>query len=88
MNFSTVTTISATSNALSFQHPVSVPTAYFYRVRAFFPCANGFGPNSVSVRIVLSPVTAPANPNVGAQLICAPMWMAMPAGGVAANWAG
>jgi uncharacterized repeat protein (TIGR01451 family) len=65
-DFATVTTFNTTSTSFDFQHPASTPTAFFYRVRAFIPCANAFGPNSVSVRIVLSPVTTPANPNVSA----------------------
>jgi len=66
VNFTNPTTLSTTTTSMSFSHPVAVPTAFFYRVRAFIPCANAFGPNSVSVRIVLSPVTALSNPNVSA----------------------
>src|SRR5207237_9728328 len=67
-NFAPATTSTFTVNgtSMSFQHPVTVPTAFYYRVRAFIGCANAFGPNSSPIRIVLAPVTAPANPNVSA----------------------
>ncbi|HEY8183201.1 MAG TPA: hypothetical protein VII32_13255, partial [Thermoanaerobaculia bacterium] len=51
------------SNTVHFQHSVNVPTAFYYRVRAFLPCANGFTAYSVVVRVVLAPVVAPTNPN-------------------------
>src|SRR5262249_24914680 len=61
----TFTTPSANTNSVSDQQTVRATTALVYRVRAFVPCANGLGPNPVSVRIVLSPVTVPSIPNVG-----------------------
>jgi len=63
-NFVNFTTQSTTNTKIRYQHAVTEPTAFYYRVRAFFPCANGFGPNSVTVRVVLAPLTSPANPNV------------------------
>jgi len=60
------TTRTTTGTSLDYQHPVMTPTAFYYRVRGFFPCANGFGPDSVTVRIVLAPITALINPNVSA----------------------
>ncbi|HUK33020.1 MAG TPA: DUF11 domain-containing protein [Vicinamibacterales bacterium] len=63
-SFTNATTQSTTGTTLHFQHPATTPTAFYYRVRVFIPCANAFGPNSVVVRIVLSPVTSPSNPNV------------------------
>jgi uncharacterized repeat protein (TIGR01451 family) len=67
-NFATAATQTFTVNgtSMSFQHSVTVPTAFYYRVRAFIGCANAFGPYSTTVRIVLGPVTAPNNPNVSA----------------------
>jgi uncharacterized repeat protein (TIGR01451 family) len=52
----------STTSAL-FQHTVTVPTAFFYRVRAFIPCRNSFGPNSETMRIVLALVPSPTAPN-------------------------
>lgn len=66
VNFANLTTQSTTKTQLRFQHPVKTPTAFYYRVRAFFVCANAFGSNSVTVRVVLAPITAPGNPNVSA----------------------
>ncbi|HUK34886.1 MAG TPA: right-handed parallel beta-helix repeat-containing protein, partial [Vicinamibacterales bacterium] len=62
--FTNATTQTTTGTALQFQHPVTTPTAFYYRVRGFIDCANAFGHNSVVVRIVLAPITSPGNPNV------------------------
>lgn len=60
------TTQTTTSNSVHFQHSVNTPTAFYYRVRALIPCANGFTAFSVTVRIVLAPIVAPTNPNISA----------------------
>jgi uncharacterized repeat protein (TIGR01451 family) len=58
------TTQSTTGNTIHYQHSVNAPTAFYYRVRAFLPCANGFTVYSVVVRVVLAPIVAPTNPNI------------------------
>jgi uncharacterized repeat protein (TIGR01451 family) len=56
-------TQTVTTTSVSFQHTVAVPTAFFYRVRAFIPCSNSFGPYSETMRIVLALVPSPTAPN-------------------------
>ena len=56
-------TQTVTTTSVSFQHTVTVPTAFFYRVRAFIPCTNSFGPYSETMRIVLALVPPPTAPN-------------------------
>ncbi|MEK6371860.1 MAG: hypothetical protein AABO58_04115 [Acidobacteriota bacterium] len=63
INFATVTTTSLAGTGVNFQHTAFTPTAYYYRVRAFLPCAGHFGAYSPSVRIVITPVPAPNDPN-------------------------
>jgi uncharacterized repeat protein (TIGR01451 family) len=58
------TTQSTTATSLHFLHTVTNTTAFYYRVRAFLPCLNGFTTNSVTVRVVIAPVIVPTNPNV------------------------
>jgi uncharacterized repeat protein (TIGR01451 family) len=57
------TTQTVTTTSVLFQHTVTVPTAFFYRVRAFIPCSNSFGPYSETMRIVLALVPSPTAPN-------------------------
>jgi len=59
----TVLTQSVTTNIVHYVHSVTVPTAFYYRVRAIYAC--GPGANSVTVRVVLAPAIAPTNPNIG-----------------------
>lgn len=67
VNFSAPTTQTVTSTTVSFSHSVTTTTAYFYRVRAFDPCANGYSANSITVRVVLTPLSiVSTNPNVAA----------------------
>jgi len=54
-------TVNGTS--VQFQHTVTAPTPFFYRVRAFVSCLNGFGPNSLTVRVVLDLIPPPDTPN-------------------------
>lgn len=63
INFATVTTTSLAGTGVNFQHTAFTPTAYYYRVRAFLPCAGHFGAYSPSVRVVITPVPAPNDPN-------------------------
>jgi uncharacterized repeat protein (TIGR01451 family) len=61
-NFTTLSagfpkTVTATS--LQFQHSVTIATAFYYRVRAFSACGQKFGPNSATVRVVITPVPPP-----------------------------
>ncbi|MDQ6800978.1 MAG: hypothetical protein M3041_09095 [Acidobacteriota bacterium] len=60
----TTNTQTTMSNTVRFQHTINTPTAFYYRVRAFLPCANGFTAYSVIVRVVLAPFVAPTNPNI------------------------
>ena len=60
----TFTTQTVTTNSAHYLHSVSVPTAFYYRVRAIYAC--GTGANSVTVRVVLAPAVVLTNPNVGA----------------------
>jgi uncharacterized repeat protein (TIGR01451 family) len=63
-NFGATSTTSqtVTTTTVHFQHLVTGTKAYYYRVRAVFPC--GTTSNSVVVRVVLAPFTPPTNPNV------------------------
>ena len=58
----TTTTQSVTVPRIHVVHIVTQPTAFYYRVRAIFSC--GPGAYSVTVHVVLAPLTAPENPNV------------------------
>jgi uncharacterized repeat protein (TIGR01451 family) len=55
--------VPTTETRAAFRHIVTTPTPFFYRVRAFFPCAGKLGPNSVAARIVITIPPAPDDPN-------------------------
>ena len=62
-NFTVKTTSSLTGTSLTFQHTATVPTAYYYRARAFLPCIGKLGPNSSTSRVVINPPPSPNDPN-------------------------
>jgi uncharacterized repeat protein (TIGR01451 family) len=55
-------TIAVNGLSHTFQHEVSSPTAFFYRVRAFTDCLTEAGPNSLTVRVVILPLPAQGEP--------------------------
>lgn len=65
-NFSTnLTTQTVSTNKAHFQHSVNTTTGFYYRVSAFYACANRFGATSPTVRVVITFFTIPpSNPNV------------------------
>ncbi len=64
-DFTPATTRTANAPPAHFVHNVNSATAFYYRVRSFIPCANGFSANSLTVRVVLTPLSVVSNnPNV------------------------
>ncbi len=55
--FSDARTIPLTDILVTFQHEVTEPTRYFYRVRSMSSCGLGFGPFSDAASIVVLPTT-------------------------------
>jgi uncharacterized repeat protein (TIGR01451 family) len=61
---SLTTTQVTTASTLHFQHSVTSPTGFYYRVRAFLGCATAFTANSFVMRVVVAPRVSPTNPNL------------------------
>lgn len=53
-SFSGATTTAVTGTSLTFQHAVSKPTPFFYRVRGFSTCQQKFGEYSDVARVVVT----------------------------------
>lgn len=63
-DFSTnVITRTVTGNAAAFQHTATVPTGYYYRIRAIADCSNAPSAFSLIVRVVVVPPPPATQPN-------------------------
>ena len=62
--FTNATTTSTTSTSASFTRTAAQSAqSFFYRVRAFSPCAQAFGPNSTTLRVIIVPLPPKDDPN-------------------------
>lgn len=64
-NFAGATTRPSSDILLSYQHDVTKPTRYYYRVRSLSSCELGWGPYSEAATIVVQPIVGQTGDQAG-----------------------
>lgn len=65
-DFNNQQTFTTTKTSMAFTKDVTTPTAFYYLVRAFSDCFDGFGGTSPEIRVVIVPVPPERDPDPSA----------------------